>query len=47
MTKPTVLIAIDTDAETTTAAFGRSFIESLCNLDGRLVPEKLSETESF
>ncbi|AMS29420.1 MAG TPA: hypothetical protein DIU09_09420 [Hyphomonadaceae bacterium] len=47
MTKPTVLIAIDTDAETTTEAFGRSFIESLCNLDGRLVPEKISETESF
>ncbi len=47
MSKPTVLIAIDTNAETANEAFGRSFIQSLCDQDARLVPEKLSTTENY
>lgn len=46
VSKPTVVISIDTYADTTAEAFGRSFIESLCDEDPRLVPEKLSTTES-
>jgi len=45
--KPTVLISIDTYVETVTEAFGRSFIQSLCDEDVRLVPEKLSVTENY
>ncbi|MFC4291334.1 hypothetical protein ACFOWX_02780 [Sphingorhabdus arenilitoris] len=47
MTKPTILISIDTNAETEAEAFGRAFIQSLCDEDKRLVPEWLSTTESY
>ena len=47
MPKPTIIISIDTNADTTSESFGRSFIESLCNQDARLVPEKLSTTENY
>lgn len=47
MPKPTILISIDTNAETETVAFGRSFIQSLCDEDKRLVPEWVSTTESY
>lgn len=47
MPKPTVLISIDTNADTQSVTFGRSFIQSLCNEDKRLVPEWLSTTESY
>jgi hypothetical protein len=45
--KPTILISIDTNAETEAEEFGRSFIQSLCDEDPRLVPEKLSTTENY
>lgn len=47
MSKPAILISIETCLETTTKDFGRSFIQSLCDQDVRLVPEKLSTTESY
>ena len=47
MPKPTILIAIDTYAETESESYGRSFIQSLCNEDPRLVPERLSTEESY
>lgn len=47
MSKPAVLITIDTSAETETESFGRAFIQSLCDEDKRLVPEWLSTSESY
>lgn len=47
MVKPTVLISIDTRAETETIDFGRAFIQSLCDQDERLVPELLSTSENY
>jgi hypothetical protein len=47
MPKPSILITMDTYAETETEAFGRSFIQGLCDEDRRLVPEWLSTTESY
>ena len=47
MPKPTMLISIETNKDTVSKDFGRSFIESLCNEDPRLIPEKLSETENY
>lgn len=46
MPKPTIVISIDTYALTEAEEFGRSFIQSLCDEDPRLVPEKLSTTEN-
>jgi hypothetical protein len=46
MPKPTTVISIDTYALTEAEGFGRSFIQSLCDEDPRLVPEKLSTTEN-
>jgi hypothetical protein len=45
VTKPTILISMDTNADTSAATYGRSFIEALCNEDQRLVPEKLAAGE--
>jgi hypothetical protein len=42
MRKPTILISIDTYALTEAEDFGRSFIQSLCDEDPRLIPEKLA-----
>lgn len=47
MSKPTILISLDSYAETASESIGRSFIQTLCNEDYRLVPEKLSTTESY
>lgn len=47
MPKPTTVISIDTYSETEAEEFGRSFIQSLCEEDKRLVPEWLSTTESY
>jgi hypothetical protein len=47
VSKPAVLISIDTNAETEADAFGRAFIQSLCDEDKRLVPEWLSTSESY
>ena len=47
MSKPSILIAIDTYAGTEAEAFGRAFIQSLCDEDKRLVPEWLSTSESY
>jgi hypothetical protein len=47
MPKPTVLISIDTYADTATEAFGKSFIQSLYDEDARLVPEWLSTTDTY
>jgi hypothetical protein len=47
MPKPTMLISIETNKDTVSKDFGRSFIQSLCDEDPRLVPEKLSETENY
>jgi hypothetical protein len=47
MQKPTTLISIETNVDTTNSGFGLSFIQSLCEEDKRLIPEKLSDTESF
>lgn len=47
MPKPRTVISIDTFAETEAEEFGRSFIQSLCEEDKRLVPEWLSTTESY
>lgn len=41
------MIAINTYAETESETFGRSFIRSLCDEDPRLIPERLSTTESY
>jgi hypothetical protein len=45
--KPSILISIRATAETEAEEFGRSFVQSLCDEDPRLVPEKLSITESY
>jgi hypothetical protein len=47
MGKPTVLISIDTLADTESDAFGRRFIDCLNSEDARLVPELVSDTERF
>jgi hypothetical protein len=47
MPKQTMLISIETNKDTVSKDFGRSFIQSLCDEDPRLVPEKLSETENY
>jgi len=45
--KPSVLISIDTNAETEAESFGRAFIQSLCEEDKRLVPELVSTSERY
>lgn len=47
MPKPSVLISIDTTAETEAESFGRAFIQSLCDEDKRLVPELVSTSERY
>jgi hypothetical protein len=47
MAKPTILISIDTSAETEAESFGRAFIQSLCDEDKRLVPEWVSTSERY
>jgi hypothetical protein len=47
MGKPTVLLSIETFAETASEAFGRRFIDCLTSEDARLVPELVSDTERF
>jgi hypothetical protein len=45
MSKPSILISINTLAETEAARFGRRFMEGLCKESGRLVPELVSTSE--
>lgn len=47
MAKPTVLISIETMAETEAKAFGNRFMQFLLDLDPRLEPELVSTIERF
>jgi len=47
VSKPAILISIDTSAETEAESFGRAFMRTLCDEDKRLIPEWLSTTENY
>jgi hypothetical protein len=47
MGKPSILISIETMAETTEKRFGRDFMQKLIDQDSRLAPEFFSTSERF
>ena len=47
MTKPSVLISMETFEDTTNHDFGRAFITALCREDERLIPEQLGLSEDY
>jgi hypothetical protein len=47
VSKPSILISIRATAETEAETFGRTFIQSLCDEDKRLVPEFVSTSERY
>lgn len=47
MSKPTVLISIETWVHTEARDFGREFMQCLLDTDARLVPELVSTSETF
>jgi hypothetical protein len=45
MKKPEIVISIVTRLDTTEWSFGRNFLHTLCDIDGRLMPERVGNSE--